>query len=351
MKKRIAYLDVARGIGMILVVMGHVDFISEPLRDYITSFHMPLFLIVSGILLYVTKTEERSFGQVAKRKCCTILLPYFVFSGGAILFELVRALVKDLDMTGELLRRCFQTLCLQGFSTFWFLPTLFIGELIFLKVRQKWNLKWTAGIGIGLTILMYFVAIGEKSFYQSHAGVLGYELLHDVLLVPIRGAFSGGYIFLGYFLGILLEKRPSVLWRDGPAGIFLLIVTAIINQFASFVDLRFLQFGNPILFFLRTICGAIGVIMLCRGLEAYLNGFVGNVLRFFGKNSLIIMTTHLDYRILNYCIKAAALINGFVRNQVLYAVLTVLFVFLVEAVVIYIINRFFYKILGRKTQK
>ena len=351
MKKRIAYLDVARGIGMILVVMGHVDFISEPLRDYITSFHMPLFLIVSGILLYVTKTEERSFGQVAKRKCCTILLPYFVFSGGALLFELVRALAKNLDMTGELLRRSFQTLCLQGFSTFWFLPTLLIGELIFLKVRQNCDLAKTAGIGIGLTILMYFVAMAEKSLYQSHAGVLGYELLHDVLLVPIRGAFSGGYIFLGYFLGILLEKRPSVLWRDGPAGIFLLIVTAIINQFASFVDLRFLQFGNPILFLLRTVCGALGVIMLCRSLESYLDGVVGRILRYFGENSLIVMTTHLDYRILNYSIKAAALINEFIGNQVLYAVLTVLFVFAMESVVIYIINKYFYKILGRKTQK
>ena len=351
MKKRIAYLDVARGIGMILVVMGHVDFISEPLRDYITSFHMPLFLIVSGILLYVTKTQERSFGQIVRKKCCTILLPYFVFSAGALAIELVRGIAKNLDMTQELLRRSFQTLCLQGFSTFWFLPTLFIAELIFLKVRQNQDLKRTAIIGVGLTILMYALAMCEKSFYQLHAGVLFYELLHDVLLVPIRGAFAGGYIFLGYFLGIWLERKNAVPGRGMLTGVTFLVVTAIINKYASFVDLRFLQFGNPILFLLRTICGALGVILLCRGMEPYMDNFVGKTLKYFGENSLIIMTTHLDYRILNYGIKAAALINGFIGNHVLYAVLTVVFVFAMEAVVIYIMNRYFYKLLGRKTQK
>lgn len=351
MKKRIAYLDVARGIGMILVVMGHVDFISESLRNYVTSFHMTLFLMISGILLYVKKTETRNPVEVAKSKCRTILLPYFVFSVGALLFELARSVVKNLDMGEVLLRRTFQTVCLQGFSTFWFLPTLFIGELIFLLIRKRCDLAKTARVGIGLTILMYFVAMGEKSFYQAHAGVLGYELLHDVLLVPIRGTIAGGYIFLGYFLGILLEKKQSILWKDELLGILLLAVTAVINMFATFIDLRYLQFGNPLLFLLRTICGGLGVILICRGFESYLNGNVGRVLRYYGQNSLIIMTTHLDYRVLNYSMKAAALINGFVGNQVVYAILTVLFVFLFEAVLIYVINRFFYNFLGRKTQK
>ena len=351
MKKRIAYLDVARGIGMILVVIGHVDFISEPLRDYVTSFHMPLFLMISGILLYLTKIEERDWSETIKGKSRTILLPYFIFSTGALLFELVRAVVKSLDMGDVLWRSAFQTICLQGFSTFWFLPTLFIAEVVFIKVRRSFDWKRTAGIGILLTVLMYGIALLEKSFYQSHIGILGYELLHDVLLMGIRGVFSAGYIFLGYFLGRHLEKRKRILWVDCLTGAVLLVITAVINGYASFIDLRFLEFGNPLLFLVRTISGGLGVILVCRGLETYMDGIVGKVLGYFGQNSLVIMVTHLDYRILNYSIKAAACINGFIGNQVLYAVLTVIFVFLMETVVIYIINRFFYNFLGRKTQK
>ena len=49
--KRIEYIDIARGIGILLVVMGHNDFslISPFLFKLIYSFHMPLFFFMSGI--------------------------------------------------------------------------------------------------------------------------------------------------------------------------------------------------------------------------------------------------------------------------------------------------------------
>ena len=64
-KNRIAYIDVAKGIGIILVVCGHVIGEGEKsfkysniLHDYIYSFHMALFFIISGILL------EKKYKQV-----------------------------------------------------------------------------------------------------------------------------------------------------------------------------------------------------------------------------------------------------------------------------------------------
>ena len=41
--KRIEALDIAKGIGIILVIIGHMS--SSYLRDWIYSFHMPLFLL------------------------------------------------------------------------------------------------------------------------------------------------------------------------------------------------------------------------------------------------------------------------------------------------------------------
>lgn len=348
--KRIGYLDVARGIGMILVVLGHITFVDESLRRFITGFHMPLFLMISGILLYVTKTEERSFGQMVKGKCRSILIPYFVFSAGAIALELARGLLKHLDLQQVLLRNVFQTICLQGFSTFWFLPALFLGEIFFIRVRQRRGLRATALIGISLMAVMYVASLWEQQLYQSHGGVPGYELVHDVLLVPIRAGFAAGFIFLGYFLGILLEKKESS-YVDTMVGAALLLLTAVISSFAGFIDLRFLQIGNLPLFLLRTICGSLGVILLCRGLQGLADTAPGKVLQFFGANSLIIMVTHLDYHVLNYSIKAAGLITKAIPSQLLYVTCTVMFVFVIETVVIFIINRFFYKFLGRKTQK
>jgi fucose 4-O-acetylase-like acetyltransferase len=49
--KRVAYIDIAKGIGIILVVMGHNDFalISPFAHKLIYSFHMPMFFFMSGM--------------------------------------------------------------------------------------------------------------------------------------------------------------------------------------------------------------------------------------------------------------------------------------------------------------
>ena len=47
---RIDFIDIAKGIGMFLVIVGHVetyDFINR----MIYSFHMPLFFVLSGFFL------------------------------------------------------------------------------------------------------------------------------------------------------------------------------------------------------------------------------------------------------------------------------------------------------------
>lgn len=45
---RIEEVDISKGIGMVLVIMGHLC-VSASLRNFIYSFHMPLFFILSGM--------------------------------------------------------------------------------------------------------------------------------------------------------------------------------------------------------------------------------------------------------------------------------------------------------------
>lgn len=46
--KRIDYIDIVKGITIILMIIGHVSNIPTILRTFIFSFHMPLFFIISG---------------------------------------------------------------------------------------------------------------------------------------------------------------------------------------------------------------------------------------------------------------------------------------------------------------
>ena len=43
-KERITWIDSARGITIILVVLGHcIEYVDDPLNKWILSFHMPTF--------------------------------------------------------------------------------------------------------------------------------------------------------------------------------------------------------------------------------------------------------------------------------------------------------------------
>lgn len=59
MENRIQYIDRLKGIAILLVVMGHIPLFCyhtgiECMDRFIGSFHMPLFMFLSGL---VTKTK------------------------------------------------------------------------------------------------------------------------------------------------------------------------------------------------------------------------------------------------------------------------------------------------------
>lgn len=59
MNQRIEFIDVTRGMAMLLVIFGHC-FISETvlLNRYILSFHMALFFLVSGVFIKSIACKE-----------------------------------------------------------------------------------------------------------------------------------------------------------------------------------------------------------------------------------------------------------------------------------------------------
>ena len=84
-QKRISYIDTAKGIGILLVVIGHSGYPSTNLVTWISSFHMPLFFLLSGILFAHTGAATKKTKTFLKRKLCSILIPYAFFSIASIL--------------------------------------------------------------------------------------------------------------------------------------------------------------------------------------------------------------------------------------------------------------------------
>ena len=81
--KRNVEIDIAKGIGILLVIIGH-GAIPSWSKDAISSFHMPLFFILSGYFF----RDEKPLTRVQK-DAKRLLLPYVVTMTVITLYMLV----------------------------------------------------------------------------------------------------------------------------------------------------------------------------------------------------------------------------------------------------------------------
>lgn len=95
--QRVSYIDVLRGLLMILVVLGHsIGIVENPINRFILSFHMPAFFILSG-MCFKPLTQHDSPLRVLKKKAQGLLWPYFTLSlmGVALYWLLLAGTAKD----------------------------------------------------------------------------------------------------------------------------------------------------------------------------------------------------------------------------------------------------------------
>ncbi|HEY9528673.1 MAG TPA: acyltransferase family protein, partial [Anaerolineales bacterium] len=172
MSKRIEYLDIAKGIGILLVVLGHNDFevISLFVQRLIYSFHMPLFFFLSGYFLNTAVPffdfVKKRFNTLLKPFLFTIFLIYFT----SISFEkmgfntAITRTVKSLYGSGYYL----------DWVQLWFLPHLFavsIYAFLFITLVSRLRNRWiTWGILLAtLAITIPFL----NAFYPFPFSILG----------------------------------------------------------------------------------------------------------------------------------------------------------------------------------
>lgn len=75
-EKRILWIDVARGIAILLVVLGHcIGNLNDSGNRFILSFHMPLFFFLSGMCI---SDKIIPLKEYLMKKLRTLLVPQLV---------------------------------------------------------------------------------------------------------------------------------------------------------------------------------------------------------------------------------------------------------------------------------
>ena len=271
MNKRINWIDMAKGYGTILVILGHL-IKSGFVRYEIYSFHMPLFFFLAGYVFSPTKYNCKDF---ITKKLRTLIVPYF-FMGTIIsfcmwIFHGEYSLSDFID--------CFVPLFVQKrFQAIWFLTCLFFTEIImFLLVKITHNnYKKLLVTSCIMAILGFF-------YYELSFEALPWNI--DICLIAIF------YFTIGY-----ITKQTQLFEK---AGLFsakkIIIITGILLQFSLVAINAYIFNDYPDMFYNRYAC--IPITLLASILGIALIVYISNLkcikpISYIGKHSLIYFGWH-----------------------------------------------------------
>lgn len=264
-KVRDESIDIAKGIGIILMIVGHCSFCFV---DYpwvirgIYSFHMPLFFIISGFFI----KEGLSFQY--KKELKRLILPYVVVSLFVILGQNIRSLFFEKSFDWDI---CIGALYGSGGPVFnwhipqntamWFLLCLFFSRLLFMNVVlrcKESNRIWM------VVLLMTIGYLCGKFFWLPFC------------LCPALVAVS--FIYAGY------RTKKNNYCRD---ELIVLLLLWISGACLSSFDLVTNHY--PLLFISLFVAfsGSIVVIALAKRIEKI--RYLSNILNYYGRYSLAIL--------------------------------------------------------------
>lgn len=306
MKQRIEYIDTAKGILIILVILGHV-FETGPANQFVYSFHMPAFFIISGMMQHYSSGLSKPLGQAVLGKIYSLVIPFLFFEVLGVLSNIIRFGVT-LNVFGYAYNTL--TLCCNNGPN-WFIWALFVDEILFLLIHKCFKNKYLIW-GLSAVIGM-FMAVN-----------------HDIY--STFGSTGIGFLFLvfGYYAAPLFLKSFS----KTAMGIALAVsvVSCICN---GKVDLGPWVFGNIPLYVIGALSGTFWVIEISKIIHSKL-------LSHFGRNTLTVLGTH---QAINLALRTKM---GMTEYTTLQGIIVFIGITVVQIPIIHIFNKYIPYLIGKK---
>ena len=340
-RKRLTYLDMAKGIGIFLVILGHIEYIREDTLKWISSFHMPLFFVIGGILAYEKREEGRPFFSALAARARGTLVPYAAFTIMLLTMNTLEHFLEPGALSGaQLARQYVDAATGYGIHILWFLPAYFTAGAIFLLLERGLR-----PVSRNLAVLLLAVgAYGVTVVFRldqyavMDLPLIGYAGM-DLLITLLRGVLAMPFLLMGWYLGALYGRLPR---KAFPVLALLLIPGGILALHLSVFDLHYL-YVEP-WHYLAAFLSCAGLTALMRALPAI------RPLAWLGRNSLVIMCTHAAFFVVYYVSLGMFFIdNRIPLPQPVFNLGVAVLVCAAEIPVVLIFNRYFGYLLGRKS--
>ncbi len=218
---RLDWLDTAKGLAIVLVVIGHVtsNYVTDKSADvatvfhslhwFIYSFHMPLFFMISGYLF--RSSLKKDIETTAVNKLIAYGIPYAAFS---FLYWVVKAAAGELVHNGVGIKDIL-LIPLFPLSFLWYLYALLImAELTLFLAKKIKNRPVIFAIALSLRVLWEMLTAD---------GRLADTWINDLIFTDfIKNYFwfALGLVY-GKDLFALLQQLPNKIKLVCSAGLFL----------------------------------------------------------------------------------------------------------------------------------
>ena len=319
-------LDFAKGIGIILVVLGQSYRSPNWLTQLINAFHMPCFFLVSGMLYRAQFDRKGSCIFRLRSKVKALLLPWLVWGCSyQTFFGILRVIGGESPATvfGGFLH-AFLTL---GMGAVWFLPALFAATWLFLATlsRPKLNLCVT-------TVCLLAGLFGPA--WEGFANTV------------LRAMLACGFFGIGFYGRALLHEKRY------PLSVLacLTIVFVLLARLNGSVAMYKRALCMPPLFLLNGILGSLLLIQFCQRI-AVLPGKAVDALAVLGQKSMVILCVHqmlleviwlADHKLTGGMIRQAGLWEGLVLTAIVTTLIACFFP---------LCDRYFYTLFGYQKQE
>lgn len=285
--KRESVIDVARGLALVFMVVGHLG-IKSRLTQWIYSFHMPLFFFISGMTVQPTA----DFRTYIRKRIKRLYVPYLLF---ALIYA--NSGVKNYLYVLYGSRNALEHA--RSLTPLWFLPCLFVAGILLQGIlicsgslfpRGPESVR--GGVRLVIDIPLVLLCVGT--------GILLSRRFDDGLRLPFgvdSALISMPFLYAGYVCSASGCYRPS---RGAVSRVvfLMLLCTGVtlalygcnlpvsVTEGFNHVELSIASIGKSRIFYAVAMCGCIGILCAaillkeCRWIEI------------LGQSSLTCLATH-----------------------------------------------------------
>lgn len=223
---RSKFIDCLKAIAIILVVVGHAmqfgsgmhcyiysDFFGNVIFKIIYSFHMPLFMLISGYL-FCGSVMRNTIADNIRSRFTTLLVPIMLWS---IIPYAIR-LVQGNERGVWLVVRAYFTTCI---GNFWFLWAVFYCSLIVLAVRRCFG-DSVVVYALLAVVMLFTPDFNRLQLYKFMYGyfVVGYmmrkyNIMEKITCIKKKCSWIAAGLIMAYICLMFLFDRNCYIYTSG----------------------------------------------------------------------------------------------------------------------------------------